>query len=133
MFLFPWETVYTKTLFNVWSLDQQYQQGLGTPGLLGENLHFKKRFVLGLSADPLAINQVNETTFKCLLLIGSFTPLEFKLQEGQKIHVSCSLLYFQCLELCLAEGKCSINAEGMNKWMDERMNFYQLGGIGNVA
>lgn len=79
-------------------------------------IFFKKRSVLAVSADPLAMTQVDETAFNYLFLIGSLTPLEFKLHEGQDIHVSCSLLYFQCLELCLAEVSAQyIFAERMSK------------------
>lgn len=85
---------------------------------------FLKKICIVVSDDPLVMTQIDETAFNYLLLIGSLTPLEFKFHERQEIHVSCSLLYFQCLELCVAEVSAQyIFAERMSKSKDE---FYQL-------
>lgn len=104
---------WTRSTSNTWEL---YRNAENWPPLqaywIRICIFFKKKdlFYWVVSADPLAMTQVDERAFNYLLLIGSLTPLEFKFHEGQDIRMSCwPTAIFPVSWAVLGRGKCSIH------------------------
>lgn len=82
-------------------------------------------YPLGGSIHFLFFNNIHQllvyctiTYLSCLLLMVCLLPLECKTPMRRDFCLSYSLLYIQCLEQCLVQGRhLIINIRWMNEWM----------------